>query len=86
MKSFEYTITDPVGLHARPAANLARCASSCASGVRIATSSGKDADAKSMLAIMTLGIRMGDTATFSIVGDSEDRDAEKLLKFCSTEL
>ena len=24
MKSFEYTITDPVGMHARPAGNLAK--------------------------------------------------------------
>ena len=35
MASFTYTITDPVGLHARPAANLARFVGTLGSAVRV---------------------------------------------------
>lgn len=87
MKSFAYTITDPVGLHARPAANLARFAATCASAVRVKKRDAeKDADAKSMLAVMTLGVRTGDVAVFSVEGDAEAEDAIKLQEFCAAEL
>lgn len=87
MQVFEYTVTDPVGLHARPAANLSRMAASLESDVRVKKAGEeKDADAKSMLAVMTLGVRSGDTAVFTVSGDHEEQDAEALREFCGAEL
>lgn len=87
MQTFEYAVTDPVGLHARPAANLARAAANLASAVQVSNrETGKSADAKSMLAVMTLGIRTGDVAVFSITGETEVPDAQALKSFCEAEL
>ncbi|WP_102338006.1 HPr family phosphocarrier protein [Collinsella provencensis] len=87
MQVFEYTITDPVGLHARPAANLSRMAASLESDVRVKKSGGeKDADAKSMLAVMSLGVRSGDIAVFTVSGEREGQDATALREFCNAEL
>lgn len=87
MQTFEYTVTDPVGLHARPAANLSRAATELASTVRVAKKDAtKDADAKSMLGVMGLGIRTGDTAVFTVAGETEETDAEILQAFCAAEL
>lgn len=87
MQVFEYTITDPVGLHARPAANLSRMAASLESDVRVKRAGAeKDADAKSMLAVMTLGVRSGDAAVFTVSGEHEERDTAMLREFCAAEL
>lgn len=87
MQTFEYTVTDPVGLHARPAANLSRAATELTSTVRVAKKDAtKDADAKSMLGVMGLGIRTGDTAVFTVTGETEEADAEILQAFCVAEL
>lgn len=87
MQVFEYTITDPVGLHARPAANLSRAASELTSAVKVRKKdSDKEGDAKSMLAVMSLGIRTNDTAVFTVAGDAEEADAEALKAFCKKEL
>ncbi|AEB07278.1 Phosphotransferase system, phosphocarrier protein HPr [Coriobacterium glomerans PW2] len=83
MKSFAHTITDPVGLHARPAADLARFAASCASDVHVRKrGADKEVDAKSMLAIMSLGVRTHDAVEFSIEGETEADDAPALRAFC----
>ena len=55
MKSFEYTITDEVGIHARPAGLLAKKVEDYRSVVTI-TKDGKSAEAKKLLAVMGLGV------------------------------
>lgn len=45
MKQFTYTITDPVGIHARPAGVLAKQAKALDSTVTIAKADGKSAAA-----------------------------------------
>lgn len=85
MKTFTYTVTDPVGLHARPAANLSRFASSLASSVQVAAH-GKCVDASSMISVMTLGVRSGDEVTFDVSGTTEDDDCLALRDFCVAEL
>ena len=48
MKTFEYTITDEVGIHARPAGLLVKECKELASSVTL-TSNGKSADATAIL-------------------------------------
>ena len=64
-----YTITDAAGMHARPAGGLAAILKSFRSDVRI-KANGREADAKSILEIMSLGIKEGDTV--EILASGED--------------
>ena len=50
MKQFTYTITDPVGIHARPAGVLAKQAKALDSTVTIAKADGKSAAATKLMA------------------------------------
>lgn len=65
------TITDPVGLHARPAAQFVQIAARYKSAVKI-YGNNKSANAKSMLAVMGLGLGSG--AEITITADGEDEN------------
>ncbi len=80
MISFTYTVTDPLGLHARPAGLLAISAKKTSSAITI-IKNGKRADAKRLIALMGLGIKCEDTITIEVCGDDEDSVAEQLRIF-----
>lgn len=76
LASARIMISDPVGLHARPAALFVQRAKKYAGAV-IIRHGDKQADAKSILQVMSLGARSGET----IVVEVEDGpDAEQLLR------
>lgn len=79
---FEYTMTDDAGLHARPAALLARRAGELASEVTVAFQ-GRSVNAKSMIAVMSLGVHTGDTVTFEVAGDAAVEEAAELAAWCA---
>lgn len=83
MQKFEVTVSDPVGLHARPAGVLVKEAQKLSSDIEV-TCRGKTVDLKKLLAVMSLGAKCGDTLTVSISGDDERSDAEKLKKIFET--
>ena len=56
MKSFEYVITDEVGIHARPAGILAKKAKEYTSKITL-TKDGKSAEAQKLMAVMSLGVK-----------------------------
>ena len=70
MEQFSYKITDPAGIHARPAGLIVKEASKYKSTIKIAAN-GKEADAKKIFAVMSLGIRNGDEITVSAEGGDE---------------
>lgn len=83
MKQFTYTVTDPVGLHARPAGVLAKFAKTLDSVVTIAKADGsKSAEAKKLMAVMSLGVKTGETITVTIEGGNEDANAAAMEQFC----
>ena len=82
MKQFTYTITDPVGIHARPAGLLAKAAKALDSKITITNSAGKAAEAKKLMAVMGLGVKTGETVTFTIEGGDEEANAAAMEKFC----
>lgn len=86
MKQFTYTITDPVGLHARPAGLLAKAAKTLNSTVTVAKADGKSAEAKKLMAVMGLAVKTGDTVTFTIEGGDEEANAAAMEKFCQEKL
>lgn len=81
MKQFTYTITDPVGIHARPAGLLVKAVKALDSTVTIAKADGKSAGGAKLMALMGLGIKQGETVTVTLEGGSEEADAASLEQF-----
>lgn len=71
MKSFEYTIKDPVGIHARPAGMLSREGKKYKSTVCV-VKNGKSANILRLMALMGLGVKCAETVTFTIEGEDEE--------------
>ncbi len=85
MKKFNYKITDPVGIHARPAGQLVKVANQFDSEIVISSGS-KRVDAKKILAVMTLGVRFGQEIKVTISGADEDAALEKISAFLKENL
>lgn len=81
MKQFTFVITDPVGIHARPAGILVKEVKKLGSKITIVSKDGKSADALRLMAAMGLGIKCGDTVTVTVDGDNEINDAAQLETF-----
>jgi len=82
MKQFTYTITDPIGLHARPAGKLVKAVKAMDSTVFIAKDdSGKPASAKKLMSVMGLGVKTGKSVTVTIEGGNEDANAAEIEQF-----
>lgn len=69
---FEYVIKDSLGIHARPAGLLVAEAKKYKSSVMI-EAKGKKADAKRIFAVMSLGVKCGDSIT--VLCEGEDAEA-----------
>ena len=80
MKEFQYTVKDPVGIHARPAGLLAKKAKEFQSEI-ILEKGDKSANATRLMAVMGLCIKCGDTVTVRINGSDEDVAAPALEEF-----
>ncbi len=80
MKSFTYVITDPVGIHARPAGNLVEEAKKYASDITI-EANGKSAPAKKLIKLMSLGVKQGQEITVNVEGADEDTAAAGMEAF-----
>ena len=85
MKSFNYTIKDAQGIHARPAGVLVKEAGRFKSDITI-EKDGKKADAKRIFAVMGLGVKSGETITVNIEGEDEDIAASSLQGFLQNNL
>lgn len=85
MKSFEYVIKDEVGIHARPAGLLVKAAQTCDSVITI-TRGDKSANAARLMAIMSMGVKHGDTVIVSIEGGDEEANAAKMEDFFANNL
>lgn len=81
MKQFTYTITDPVGIHARPAGLLVKAAKALDSTITIEKNGGKSAVATKLMAVMGLGIKQGDQITVSVDGGNEDANLQTMEQF-----
>ncbi|MCI6889958.1 MAG: HPr family phosphocarrier protein [Ruminococcus sp.] len=85
MKSFNYTIKDAQGIHARPAGVLVKEAGRFKSDITI-EKDGEKADAKRIFAVMGLGVKSGETITVNIEGEDEDKAASSLQGFLQNNL
>ena len=85
MKSFDYIITDEIGIHARPAGQLAKEAKQFQSTIKLSID-GKEADAGKLMAVMGLGVKKGNTVTITAEGEDEDKAIEAMEKFMKENL
>lgn len=85
MKKFTYTITDPVGIHARPAGMLVNAAKSCGTKVTVSCN-GKTADASKLMALMGLGIKNGMEVEVMVEGENEDKAFIEIKDFFQNNL
>ena len=80
MKQFTYTITDPLGIHARPAGLLAKEAKKFGASCTI-TKDGQTKKLTQLMMIMSLGVKQGDVVTIAADGADEDAAIEALEAF-----
>lgn len=85
MKEFKYTITDPEGIHARPAGELVKLAKGFASTVKL-EKDGKAGDCKKIFGIMGLAVKKGNEVMLTFEGEDEDAAYEAVTKFMSENL
>lgn len=80
MKTFDYTIKDALGIHARPAGLLVKAVKASGSSVSI-TKGEQTVAADRLLSVMGMGIRCGDTVTVTVSGGDEEVAAKLLQEF-----
>jgi phosphocarrier protein len=86
MKTFEYTITDPVGIHARPAGLLVKEIKSHAGSAVTITKGEKSVNALKLMALMQMGIKQGETITVNVEGGDEAATAAAIEAFLKANL
>lgn len=77
---FTFTISDPEGMHARPAGRLVEEAQKYQSSITL-DDNGTTADAKRIFAVMALGAKQGDAIDVTVDGSDQDKAAEELQTF-----
>lgn len=85
MKSFEYTVKDELGIHARPAGMLAKAAKALDSEITI-TKGDKTVGAARLMALMGLAVKCGDTVTVTINGGNEEASERAMKEFFEANL
>ena len=78
MKSFTYVLTDPEGLHARPAVTISQTCVQLQSAVTFAYN-GKTASGNNVLQLLALGAKQGAELEVTIEGPDEEEAVEKVL-------
>lgn len=85
MKTFDYTIKDAMGIHARPAGLLVKEVGKYQSKISL-TKDGKTVDAARLMAVMSLGVKQGQTITVTAEGDDEETAASGIQAFLEANL
>ena len=85
MLSFEYTIKDELGIHVRPAGQLAQLCKSKLSKCTLSLDE-KEAEITKLFAVMALAVKCGDTITIKVEGADEEQTAEEIRKFLEENL
>ena len=81
MKEFKYTVTDELGIHARPAGLLAKLAKTFTDTTVTITKDGTTVKASQLMKLMGLGVKQGNTITVAAEGPAEDEAIAAMKKF-----
>lgn len=80
------TVASKVGLHARPAALVAKAAAAQSVMITIRKDDTEPVEAGSILGLMTLGASYGDEVVLAADGDGADSALDHLAELVSTDL
>jgi phosphocarrier protein HPr len=86
MATRQVQIASSVGLHARPASLFVQAATATGLAVTIAKEGGNPVDARSILMVMAMGARHGETVTLSAEGEGADAALDSLVELLSRDL
>ena len=81
MKSFDYVITDPVGIHARPAGILVKEVKNYKDSTITLAKGEKSVNLLKLMALMQMGIKQGDKVTVTVEGGDEEAVCAKIEEF-----
>ena len=82
MAERKVVVSNETGLHARPAASLVQFVKNYPGEVKI-IKDGKEANAKSIFNVMSLGIAKGTEITLIAEGEDEEKFVDELVDFLS---
>mgnify|MGYP003586398826 CR=1 FL=1 len=86
MPTRNVAIASAVGLHARPASLFVQAATATGVPITIAKEGGKPVNARSILMVMALGAKCGETVTLSAEGEGADEALDSLVELLSRDL
>ena len=86
MATRQVSIASSVGLHARPASLFVQAVTASGLPVKIAKEGGSPVDAKSILMVMALGAKHGETVTLTAEGEGADAALDSLVELLSRDL
>jgi phosphocarrier protein HPr len=76
-------VASPVGLHARPAALFVQAVQATGLTVSLCRHDGRTADARSILAVVTLDVRHGDEVLLRAEGEGAQQALDRLAELLS---
>ena len=85
MKELKYVITDPQGVHARPAGMLVKAVKGFESDIQM-IKDGRAVNCKGVMGVMSLGVKKGEEVTLTFNGADEDAAMEAIGKFMQENL
>lgn len=80
MKEFEFVVTDPQGIHARPAGLLVKEAKKFESNISVFKGARKG-DLKKIFTVMALGVKPGEAIKVQVEGADEEQAASAVEAF-----
>ncbi|GII00944.1 HPr family phosphocarrier protein [Planobispora takensis] len=83
MPERQVTVKAEVGLHARPAATFVQTAAKATLEVTVAKAGGQPVNAKSILGVLSLDVRQGDTVVISAEGEGAEELLDRLADIAS---
>lgn len=85
MKTFTYTINDPLGIHARPAGQIVNEAKKYESTIMLQFGE-KNVNATRIMGVMGLGVKPGQSVTVTAEGSDEEAAIRSLQQFFEANL
>ncbi|GAB3432876.1 HPr family phosphocarrier protein [Actinophytocola sediminis] len=86
MPSRDVVVGSRIGLHGRPAATVVRTAAAQPVTVRIGIAGKPAVDASSIIAVLSLGAKGGDTVTVEADGDGAEAALDAMVAILATDL
>lgn len=85
MKEFRYVITDPVGIHARPAGELVKAAKQYGCSIQMEKGE-RRGDCKKIFGVMGLAVKKGNEVRMIFDGSDEEEACRALEAFMKANL